>query len=265
MKVLEIIAKFLNKTSSLGFLSKLIGNYPRIRNPIYLKYYISRLKRIQNNGSLGDLVNFVLIGNNILDLIFLGRGSIYTRQIKSEILRFLVVLEREKPKNILEIGTAGGGSLFLISQVASNGAKIISIDLPGGIHGGGYPTWKGSLYKQSILPTQKLILLRENSHHNSTHSKVVKILGEEKLDLLLIDGDHTYSGVKRDFELYSPLIKNNGIIALHDIVKHPPELNCGVDRFWKEIRNNFNFSEIVDDWNQGWAGFGILTKKYNPS
>jgi len=48
-------------------------------------------------------------------------------------------------------------------------------------------------------------------------------LNGEPLDFLFIDGDHTYEGVKRDFEMYSPLVRNGGIIAFHDIVKHPPE------------------------------------------
>ena len=34
--------------------------------------------------------------------------------------------------------------------------------------------------------------------------------------LLFIDGDHEYEGVKKDIELYSPLLNKDGIIALHD-------------------------------------------------
>lgn len=37
-----------------------------------------------------------------------------------------------------------------------------------------------------------------------------------KIDLLFIDGDHSYEGVKTDFELYSKLITDNGIIVIHD-------------------------------------------------
>jgi predicted O-methyltransferase YrrM len=35
-------------------------------------------------------------------------------------------------------------------------------------------------------------------------------------DVIFIDGDHTYEGVKRDVELYFPLLKPNGIILFHD-------------------------------------------------
>jgi hypothetical protein len=37
-----------------------------------------------------------------------------------------------------------------------------------------------------------------------------------KIDLLFIDGDHSYKGVKQDFDLYSNILSDNGVIILHD-------------------------------------------------
>jgi hypothetical protein len=37
-----------------------------------------------------------------------------------------------------------------------------------------------------------------------------------KIDFLFIDGDHSYEGVKTDFELYSKILVDNGVIVLHD-------------------------------------------------
>ena len=37
-----------------------------------------------------------------------------------------------------------------------------------------------------------------------------------KIDLLFIDGDHSYEGVKKDFDLYSQIMSDNGLIILHD-------------------------------------------------
>ena len=39
----------------------------------------------------------------------------------------------------------------------------------------------------------------------------------EPLDLLFIDGDHSYDGVRADFELYGRLVRPGGLIALHDV------------------------------------------------
>ena len=162
-----------------------------------------------------------------------------------------------KPKVVLEIGTAGGGTLFLFTRVADPEAKIISIDLPGGHFGGGYPRWKIPLYKSFSREGQKIYLIRRSSHDPKTLEEVKRILSGERVDFLFIDGDHTYEGVKRDFEMYAPLARPGGIIAMHDIVKHPPETGCEVNKFWNQIKQHRNI-EIVKDYNQGWAGIGVL-------
>jgi predicted O-methyltransferase YrrM len=179
-------------------------------------------------------------------------------QVREEILGLLKVLIQYKPRNILEIGTARGGTLFLFSRIASPDAIIISIDLPGGPFGGGYPVWKIPIYRSFVLPGQKLSLIRGDSHDLRTLKIVEEILGVMKLDFLFIDGDHTYKGVKMDFEMYSPLVGKGGIIAFHDIVPHPPETSCEVSKFWNEIKHSYRHQEIVKDWNQRWAGIGVL-------
>lgn len=44
-----------------------------------------------------------------------------------------------------------------------------------------------------------------------------------KIDLLFIDGDHSYDGVKKDFDLYSQILSDNGIIIIHDTDKNYEE------------------------------------------
>jgi hypothetical protein len=48
------------------------------------------------------------------------------------------------------------------------------------------------------------------------------------------------------------------VIALHDIVGHPPETGCEVSRFWNEIKHKYRHQEIIADQHQGWAGIGII-------
>ena len=175
-------------------------------------------------------------------------------QIRSEMITLLNFLKQKKPKVILEIGTAKGGTLFLFSRIASNDAKIISLDLPHGEFGGGYSIFKIPLYKSFAQDKQKIYLVREDSHKNKTLNKITSILGDNKIDLLFIDGDHTYKGVKKDFEMYSPLVKKTGIIVFHDIAKI--EKPTEVRKFWKQIKGSKQ--EIIEDQNQGWGGIGIL-------
>ena len=87
---------------------------------------------------------------------------------------------------------------------------------------------------------------------------MAKILNGESLDYLFLDGDHSYEGVRRDFEMYAPLVRSGGLIALHDIAMHHRDAECQVDKFWSEIKNEYRHEEIVEDPRQGWAGLGIL-------
>jgi predicted O-methyltransferase YrrM len=185
----------------------------------------------------------------------------WIKQVKSEILALCKLLEERKPRYILEIGTANGGSLFLFSKLAHPEATIISIDLPGGRFGGGYPAYKKSFYQSFAGAKQKMILHRANSHDTQTLQQIKMLLGDNKIDFLFIDGDHTYEGVKKDFELYSPMVKSSGLIGFHDIAQHPPEWNVGVDEFFNEIKNLYKHQIFIDNPQQGWAGIGVLYQK----
>jgi len=179
-------------------------------------------------------------------------------QVRSEILQLLKFLDKVRPRTILEIGTARGGTLFLLTGVISKNALVVSLDLPGGRFGGGYVRWKIPLYRSFALPNQKIYLIRKNSHERATLDEVKAVLRGEKVDFLFIDGDHTYEGVKKDFEMYKSLVKKGGTIAFHDIVPHPPEDGCQVNKFWNEIKNRYKAIEFVEDWNQKWGGIGLI-------
>jgi len=155
----------------------------------------------------------------------------------------VIVCTRNRYEGVLEIGTACGGTLFLFSHVASEDATIISIDLPGGKFGGGYRKWREPLYRSFALLGQQIYLLREDSHKTETLEQVESILQGRKVDFLFIDGDHTYEGVKKDFEMYSPLVGQGGMIAFHDIVPGPVKNVGGVPEFWRKVKDNYESRE----------------------
>lgn len=167
-------------------------------------------------------------------------------QARSEILELATILQATPPKRSLEIGTNYGGTLFLLCSLSPPDAEIISIDLPCGPFGGGYPRRKVPLFRKFIRGDQKLHLLRADSHSPQTKQRVVRILRGEKLDYLFIDADHTYAGVQRDFEMYSPLVRSGGIVAFHDIVTYRDETKCHVKQFWDEIKGRYKHFEIVE-------------------
>ena len=90
--------------------------------------------------------------------------------------------------------------------------------------------------------------------------KFIQIDKTAEGNFLFIDGDHTYEGVKKDFEMYRPLVKKGGLITFHDIVSGPAENVGGVPRFWKEVLKNFNHKEFVKAWDQNGYGIGVIYK-----
>lgn len=195
-----------------------------------------------------------------MDLVFSSDGGfLRPLQRPTEIRALLDILSKRKPAVIVEIGTASGGNLFLFTRVAAEDALIVSIDLPAGRFGGGYPRWRIPLYRSFARPQQTVRLIRGDSHAPETVAQHNAVLKGRKIDFLFVDGDHTYQGVSRDFELYHPFVRPGGIIALHDIVEHSAETQCHVNAFWQQLKPRFNHMEIVEDWKAGFAGIGVVT------
>lgn len=218
-------------------------------------------------GQMANAIQFSLLKKphdgspeEVVDFSFKAAGGlIYPGQVRSEFIQLTELIKKRKPRVLVEIGTANGGTLSAWCAVAAPKAIIISIDLPGGIHGGGYAYWRIAIYRQFPQAGQTLHLLRADSHRAETLLQLKKILPPEGADFLFIDGDHTYAGVKADFEMYSPLVRKGGLLALHDICLHPPEMDCHVDEFWAELREKYkSTSELVENPKQGGFGIGLI-------
>ncbi len=192
--------------------------------------------------------------------------AIAPAQIKSEIVALMQVVKELEPDRILEIGTKYGGTLFLFGRTALPNATMISVDLPEGDSGGGVPTWKIPLYEAFATGRQTVHLVRGNSHSASTLNRVVALLAGRPLDFLFIDGDHSYQGVLRDFQMYSPFVRKEGLVAFHDIVPdhktrygvETPSYAGEVYKFWEELKNKHSTLEIISNPNQDGSGIGIV-------
>jgi predicted O-methyltransferase YrrM len=216
--------------------------------PLAIREFKKKKQRID---SVDDMVDFAF------DFNYFGL-SIRPGQFKNEITQLLNSIKVLAPEHLMEIGTAKGGTLFLFCQVASANAQVISVDLPAGKFGGGYTASKSKLYRAFAKGNQEIVLMRKNAHDSETLNEVKGILSGSKLDFLFIDGDHTYEGVKQDFQMYHTLVRRGGIIGFHDIVEGPPELVGGVHRFWTEIKDSYRFNEFINELNQVTYGVGII-------
>jgi predicted O-methyltransferase YrrM len=201
---------------------------------------------------------------DVVDLVIGPRSfdhygdRVSARQVREEIRAVLELIEREPPHRVLEIGTFEGGTLLLFARVAASDAVLVSLDLPGTGFGVGYPPRQKRLYRAFAFDGQTVHPVRKDSHEISTLELVVQLLGAE-IDFLFIDGDHSYEGVKRDYEMYGPLVRPGGLIAFHDIVGSDVSLVGGVPRFWAEVKARyFDVYEFVNDRSQRGYGIGVV-------
>lgn len=174
----------------------------------------------------------------------IAHGAVQKPNELAEFLDMLTVLE---PEVIVEIGVFSGGTLYAWSRFAPT---VIGIDLvPGG---------KEPIYASNGKPRNEhgATVIVGDSHDEATRDALLDFLDGRMVDLLFIDGDHAYEGVRRDYELYSPLVRPGGVIAFHDIVPHfTPSI--GVDKLWRDIRDK-SAIEIVEPSRNPWGGIGAL-------
>lgn len=193
----------------------------------------------------------------LVDFIF-GNRYFNACQVRSELTSLGELLAQRRPERALEIGTARGGTLLFLTRLASPRATIVSVDLPGGEFGSGYGNRRRWFYQRFSRREQVLRLLQDDSHSTETLEKVKAEFSGQPVDYLFIDGDHSYEGVRRDFEMYSPIVARGGLIAFHDIVEGAFDCVGGVPQFWNEIKSQYRHDEFIEDPKQGGYGIGVI-------
>lgn len=165
-----------------------------------------------------------------------------------ELEQLLHRIAARQPRTILEIGTSAGGLLFAIAQVAACDATLISIDLPERMDSAELSAVMPQVLAAFAQPTQVLHAIRDRSSVHDVRADVISRCGGRPIDLLIIDADHTYGGVRSDYEMYAPLVGAGGLIALHDIAIRPENSGRGFDvgLYWDELRERHAVETIVD-------------------
>ena len=180
-----------------------------------------------------------------------------SHQRKYEFCKFIDFLKHEKIETVVEIGTADSGTHLLLSELLISPKTMIAIDLE----------LRNRLFLKSFNSHQDLrIGIQGSSHSEKTIQQLTSALRHKQIDLLFIDGDHTYDGVKKDFEIYKSFVSHNGIIAFHDIV--PDSFSRTgiktssyvgeVPKFWNEIKKNYKYEEFIESKDQDGCGIGVI-------
>ena len=217
-----------------------------LRQPFNSLYAHRRLKEYHSKPrSLEEVVDWAMnFGGG-------GYMTVKTLQIPAEITQLAKAVQAIKPKTIVEIGTARGGTALIWSYLASG--RVITCDLND-------MNLQRPLFSQFPPPGSncQVTLLSGNSHEASFKARLAQELNGEKADFMFIDGDHTESGVEADYNDYKEFVRPGGLIAFHDIVEKQPLQTNQVYHLWKRIKVGTDVQEFVADPNQCGFGIGLL-------
>jgi hypothetical protein len=168
----------------------------------------------------------------------------------------LVALAR--PSVIVELGVQYGESYFAFCQaIEESGVRCAAYAVD---------TWRGDRHTGSYGEEVFEEVLAYNRETYGAFSQLLRMsfneaaerFASESIDLVHIDGVHTYLGAKHDFETWFPRVKPGGVILLHDTQVRSGDF--GVWRLWAEVSELYPAFEFTHS-----CGLGVLFKPGGPT
>ena len=163
-----------------------------------------------------------------------------------------------KPKLIVELGTHSGDSYFAFCQTVKEAqldTTCYAVDTwTGDVQAG----WYGPEIYQSVATRNKALYSEFSYLLRSTFDNAVSQFSDESIDLLHIDGLHTYEACKHDYETWLPKVKKGGVILFHDICARHDDF--GVWKLWEELKGAFPHAM---SFSHG-SGLGVLINDQKP-
>lgn len=157
-----------------------------------------------------------------------------------------------KPRVFVELGTQWGVSYSAFCQAVKAlrlGTRCYAVD-----------TWMGCPHSGSFGAADLADLKRHNDAEYALFSELVQSTFDDALtrfqvgsiDILHIDGFHSYDAVRHDFETWLPKMSERGVVLFHDTEIRWSE-SYGVWRFWDEVKQGYPHFEFHHGY-----GLGVL-------
>lgn len=162
------------------------------------------------------------------------------------------LIQNLKPKIFVELGTHHGDSYFTFCQAISESGlktKCFAVD-----------SWAGDMHTRSYGDDvySKVKAFNDDNFlsisilEKRLFDDAVQLFEDRSIDLLHIDGLHTYEAVKNDFYTWLPKMAPGGVILFHDTQVFRDDF--GVHRLWNELTQDYRNSINFEHCN----GLGVL-------
>ena len=163
------------------------------------------------------------------------------------------IVTATRPQLTVELGTFSGLSFFTFCQA------IKENEIDGACYA--VDTWEGEEHTGKYDDT---IYNQVNEHARREYAgfaylmrmlfaDALKHFENDTIDLLHIDGLHTYDAVKEDFTTWYPKVKPGGVILFHDV--YARMMDFGAWKFWQELAPQYPSFEFRHGF-----GLGVLRK-----
>lgn len=183
----------------------------------------------------------------------ISRGALHKQ---CELARVIALAKKLCPRAVLEIGLSVGGTFEIWPLLVPEGGTIVGVDL----------SVPEPLRTFASTQTSKRVICIEGDSHSPAVLEEVRSMFPDGIDLLFIDGDHSYHGVKLDHVMYGPLVRTGGVILFHDIIPDHQErfghrcleYSGEVYRYWEQVRGAAYTVEYIEDPTQSGYGIGVV-------
>lgn len=163
------------------------------------------------------------------------------QQIPGEFLDFMEFCREQDIQSVIEIGSYTGGTTFMFREAFEK--RVIAVDI------------------NPLSDIKGVEYISGDSQQEDTIKAVNTLLGQSKVDMLFVDGNHSYEGVKADWENYCKRVKKGGLIVFHDIVDSQEHRiqGCNVAQLWDTLKKSSDAKEFITDGST-WGGIGVIVK-----
>jgi hypothetical protein len=161
------------------------------------------------------------------------------------------IVDAMRPRLLVELGTLMGASYGGFCEAVVQGeqpTKCFAVD-----------TWRGDAHAGRYGDNVFNEFSRFNERRYGNFSTALRMtfddaaerFGDGTIDLLHIDGYHTYDAVRHDFETWRPKLSDRAVVLFHDTAERKEDF--GVWKFWEELRGQFAGFEFLHS-----HGLGVL-------